>query len=431
MKPISEVTCLVADSGLFLPMALRMGEACKRVLFWSPDQRGFPSIKQGMVGNGFEDRNVERVLDFWPHVDDIDLFCFPDIGQSGLQKHLESMGKAVWGSRGGDRLELSREYLMKVLGELGLEVPVFEAVDGIDELRRVLSEKEDCYVKISRWRGDMETTHWRNWKMDSGWLDWLAVNLGPFANHMRFLVFGKIDTNLEIGADTYNVDGQWPGLMLNGIEGKDKSYLAAVTKTTEMPEQIQDILTGIGPVLQGYGYRNQISFEVRVKDDKFWWIDATQRGGQPSTASQHLLWKNFPEIVWTGANGELIDPEPAAQFSIETMITCKSDKTSWDVVEIPKELEPWARFSNCAYIDGCYAFPPDDLHEGDLGWLCALGNTPFGALCNIKSYADLLPDGLNADVESLADVIKEIEDAEKQGVPFTDEPMPQPAEVLE
>lgn len=431
MKPISEVTCLVADTGLFLPMALRMGEACQRVLYWSPDQRGFPSIREGMIGNGFEDRNVERVLDFWSMLDEIDLFCFPDIGQAGLQEHLVSLGKAVWGSRSGDKLELSREYFMNLLGELGLEVPVFESVTGIGELSKLLYDKEDCYVKISRWRGDMETTHWRNWKMDSGWLDWLSVNLGPFAHTMKFLVFDKIDTNLEIGGDTYSVDGHWPDLMLNGIEGKDKSYFAAVTKYGDMPEPLLEIFKRLTPVLSEYGYRNQISFEVRVKDDKFIWNDATQRGGVPSTPSQLKLWRNFPEIVWAGANGELVEPEPEAMFSIETMITCKSDSQSWDVVEIDKELDPWVRFSNCAYLDGCYVFPPDDLHGGDLGWLVAIGDTPRQVLDRQKELADMLPDGLNADVEALADVIKEIEEAQQKGVPFTREAMPEPAEVLE
>ena len=428
MKPISEVTCCIVDSGLFVPMALRMAEACKRVIFWSPDQRGFPSIREGMIGNGFY--NVERVLDFWGMLGEIDLFCFPDIGHAGLQQHLVSMGKAVWGSRHGDRLELSREHLMAVLNDLDLEVPTFQVVIGLRELASVLSDKEDCYVKISRWRGDMETTHWRNWKMDSGWIDWLAVNLGPYANHMRFLVFDKIDTKLEIGADTYSVVGQWPGLMLNGIEGKDKSYFAAVTKFADMPEPLVEIMTAVGPLLKDYGYRNQISFEVRVKSDKFWWIDATQRGGMPSTASQHLLWKNFPEIVWHGAHGELVEPEPDAMFSIETMITCKSDTQTWDVVEIPKELEPYARFSNCAYVDGCYVFPPDELHTGDLGWLCCTSDTPRGALEKQKELADMLPDGLSADIESMADVIKEIEEAQSQGIPVTDKTMPEPAEVL-
>lgn len=428
MKDISEVTCLVCDSGLFLQMALRMAESCKRVLYFNPDARAFPSIKQGCIGDGFE--GVERVNEFWPMLDEIDLFCFPDSQLAGLQLHLESIGKSVWGSRRGQDLEQRREFFMSTLKKLDLQVPEFTVVIGLDDLREHLRDKEDQYVKVSHWRGDMETTHWRNWKLDAGWLDWLAVNLGPLKDVMRFLVFPAIETDLEIGGDTYCVDGQFPSLMLNGIEGKDKSYFSAVTKREDMPQQLQDIFEAFSPMLRDYRYRNQISTEVRVQGDKAFFIDATQRGGMPSTASQHLLWKNFPQIVWAGANGELVDPEPAAKFSIETMIASNCGHDTWDTVEIPEKLEPWARFSNCLFYDGCYVFPPDELRSKDLGWLCAIGDTPTETLETIKGLADLLPDGLNADVESLADIIKEIDSAQEQGIPVTDQPIPEPASVL-
>ena len=138
-----------------------------------------------------------------------------------------------------------------------------------------------------------------------------------------------------------------------------------------------------------------------MKGDQAYWIDATQRGGMPSTASQHLLWKNFPDIVWAGANGELVNPEPAAGYSIEVMISSKGGHDTWDTVEISKELEPWCRFSNCCYVDGLYCFPPDELMGNDLGWLAAIGDTPDEVFQAIKDHADLLPDGLNADVEIL------------------------------
>lgn len=429
MKEIGEVTCCIVDTGLFVPMAMRMAESCKRVLYYSPDKRGFPSIKQGCIGDGFE--NVERVNEFWPMLSDVDLFCFPDSQHAGLQLYLESIGKAVWGSRQGQDLEQRRKYFMQVLEQIGLEVPVFVDILGLEALRHHLHDKEDKYIKISGWRGDMETTHWRSFRQDEGWLDWMAVNLGPvLKNHMHFLVFDSIETDLEIGCDTYNVDGRWPGLMLNGIEGKDKSYFAAVTKTQDMPEQIGTVLEALAPMLSKYRYRNQISMELRVKGDKAYYIDATQRGGMPSTASQHLLWKNFPEIVWGGSNGQLIQPQPAGQFSIETMITSKGGHDTWDVAEIPDELLPWCRFSNCCYVDGLFVFPPDELMGNDLGWLCAIGDTPKEALQAIKDQADMLPDGLNADVEALAPVIAEIESAGEQGIEFTHKPMPAPADAL-
>jgi hypothetical protein len=431
LKEISEVTCAVIDTGLFLPMALRMAEECKRVIYFNPDQRAFPSIRQACIGDGFSHIEVARE---WGEVmpnNDIDLYCVPDCRLEGFQEWMDNAGKAVWGSRKGVNLELKREHFMETLGALGLDVPEYSVARGVDELERLLKEKEDCYVKISRYRGDMETTHWREWAMDQGWLHWLRVNFGPTAEHIRFLIFDAIKTDLEIGADTYCVDGQWPNLMLNGIEGKDKCYLAAVTDRRDMPEQIQTIINSLTPLQQQFRYRNQISFEVRVKDGKAYWIDATQRAGMPSSASQHKLWENFPDIVWQGANGNLIEPIPTAKFSIECMITTKENKDCWDVVEIPEKLVPWARFSSCAYIDGRYCFPPDELHNGDLGWLVAIGDTPREVLERAKELADMLPDGLNSDVEALSSIIKEVEEMEKADIPFTDEQMPAQAEVLE
>lgn len=405
-----------------------MAEQAKRVLYWSPDKPAFPSVKQECIGDGFS--NIERVQDFWDELDEIDLFVFPDVGQAPLQRHLIRQGKAVWGSRGGDVLELDREYFMQVLDEVGLDVPQFEVIVGWSALRDHLRDKEDQYIKISRFRGDLETTHWRSWALDENWLNWLAINFGSVKELVRFLVFDAIETDLEIGGDNYCVDGQWPALMLNGIEWKDKSYLSTVTPREDMPDQVSGVMDAFSPVLEKYGYRNQWSMEVRVKDDKAYFIDATCRGGMPSSGSQQLIWKNFPEIIWHGANGEMVQPEPAAKFTIECMITSKSGKDLWDEVEIDPELLPWARFSSCCLVDGKFCFPPDEFHDGDLGWLVALGDTPKEVLDRIKDLADMLPDGLNADVEALAGVIQEVEKAEEEQIPFTDQPMPGPEAVL-
>jgi len=71
---------------------------------------------------------------------------------------------------------------------------------------------------------------------DSGILDVWAVRFGPAQNMVRFIVCEPIDTPLEIGGDTYCVDGQWPSLMLHGDEKKDKGYIGTVTKREDMPE---------------------------------------------------------------------------------------------------------------------------------------------------------------------------------------------------
>ena len=406
-----------------------MAEKCSRVIYCNPEVRAFPSIKQGCLGRGFE--GVEHVKEFWPHLQDIDLFVFPDSNLSRLQRHLETQGCKVWGSREGQDFEQRRKFFMETLDQLGMDVAPYVEIVGLDALREHLRDKEDKWIKVSHWRGDMETTHWRNWRLDEGWLDWMAVNLGPLKKLFTFLVFDAIETDLEIGGDTYNVLGKWPSLMLNGFEGKDKTYMATVMKRGDMPDQIQDILEAFAPLLANCDYRNHISFEVRVKGDKAYWNDATQRAGMPSSASQQLLYENYPEIVWAGANGELLDPEPAYLFSIETIITSKGGgHDCWDAVEVPRAIERFCRFSNCCIVDGLYCFPPDELKGSDLGWLTAQANTPRAAFEKIKGYADQLPDGLNADVESLVEIVKEIESAAAEGIPFTEKPLPTPEEIV-
>lgn len=428
MKETSEVIACVVDSGLYQPLAHCLATKMKRVLLWNPDMPAFPSVKQACIGDGFPD--IERVDEFWPELKDIDLFVFPDCNQSGLQQHLIEIGKAVWGSRTGSVLELDREHFMEALESLGLDVPNYHVVVGWTALCEYLRDKQDKYIKISRFRGDMETTHWRSWEEDETWLHWLAVNFGSFRERMRFMVFDSIDTPLEIGGDIYCVDGRWPKTMLNGLESKDTTYISCVTPMEEMPHQITDIMEAFSPILKEHQYRNQWSMEVRLKGDKAYFIDATCRGGMPSSGSQQLVWKNFPEIIWAGAHGELVEPEPTAKFTLECMVTSKCGKDLWDEVVIDPDLLPWLRFSSCCFIDGKFCFPPDEFHEGELGWLVSIGDSPTEVLDEAKRLADMLPDGLDAKLENLVGLIKEVSEGEKKGVPFTEDHIPEPAEVV-
>ncbi len=429
MKQTADVTCAVIDSGLFLPVALRLAEDFKRVIFCQPSEKTPCSVRSACIGDGFE--RIELVRDVWPHVKEIDLFVFPDVHHAPMQLHLEGLGKAVWGTKTADVLELNRSMFMDMVEQLGLDVPTYADVRGIDKLREHLRDKEDKYLKVSRYRGDMETFHWRSYEQDSCWLDSMAVWLGPLQNKIKFLIFDAIDTDIELGGDGYCIDGKWPETMLNGLEWKDKSYFGAVTDRKDMPEQTLHVIEAFSPILAQKKYRQFWSMEVRVKDDKAYFIDATVRAGLPSSGSQQLLWKNYSEIVWAGANGAVVNPDPAAKFSIETMVSVKPEGDCWDVVPVPEELRRNCRFANCAFIDGAYCFPPEQLRGGDLGWMVATGNSPKDCLDEIKRLADSLPDGCDAKVEDLAGVLKEIDSAHEKGISITDAKVPAPAAAIE
>lgn len=430
MKPTSEVTACVVDNGLFLPLAERLTREYSRVLYFSPWERGFSTVNEATVGDGIP--GVERCKDIWEVKDEVDLWVFPDIQHSGLQLELESQGRAVWGARSGDELELNRELFLGVLRDVGLDVPKFKVVRGITALRNEIWDNEDKYVKISRYRGSLETFHWRSWKLDENFLDLLAVRFGAVRELVKFLVFDSIDTPLEIGGDTYGVDGRWPSPMLHGIEAKDKGYFGAVTDTEQMPDQIKAVLDAFKPILNRYRYRNFWSMEVRVTDNAAFFIDPTCRMGLPSSSSQMELWGNLGEIIWAGAHGELVEPQPTAMFSAEVLLKIKADRGgNWRKCEIPPALRRWIKFSGHCEVDGLAWFAPDEDNDGACGWLVATGDNPKEVLETIKEYIAELPDGLTADPAPLAEVIDAIDKGEQQGIEFAQKPMPEASAVLE
>lgn len=426
MKDISQVTCCVVDFGLFLPVAQRLSYDYKRVLYHNPCAiKGFPKLADSIIGDGIE--NIEVVEEFWSEIKEIDLFVFYDLGQTELQLFLEGIGKSVWGARAGNRLETNRKRFLDTLGEVGLEVPEFETINGLANLRIYLKDKTDKYVKISKYRGDMETTHWRDYESDSGWLDSLAVKFGPAQDLMPFLVFEPIDAETEVGADTYNINGRWPSLMIHGHEDKDKSYFGAVTPFADMPDCIQETMEAFSPVLARERYRAAWSMETR----KGIFTDATTRGGLPSTATQLNTWKNFPDIVWHGANGELLEPEPAYLFSAECILSIKGRKDEWRRAKIKDELAQFIKLSGCCHIDGAVCFPADGNNDEDVGWLQAGGDTMEEAIERMHEHAGMLPDGLSAATDSLVGLLAKIKSGEdEEGAMFSNQEVPEPESAL-
>lgn len=429
MKDISQATALVYDHGSYFPVAQRLAQDFQKVYYFTEWETGLSQVGNAVLGDGFE--NVIRVRDPWKVKREVDLFVFPDIGQSGMQEELESQGIAVWGARSADQQEQNRELFLKTLGDCGLKVPPHTVVVGLTNLREYLAGKEDQYIKISRYRGSFETSHFRSLEDDRSLLDWWGVKFGPVAELVRFIVFPNIDTPLEIGADTFCVDGQWPDVMLHGLEWKDKSYFSAVTKREDMPQQIQDVLDRYSAVLERSCYRSQFSMEVRVKEDTGYFIDPTCRGGLPSTNS-FLRMKNASQVIYHGAHGELVQPDYGYAFAAESIVNLKGEGNRWRTCREPEgHMKEHLFLTGCCNVNGVLAFPPNEHDGGDVGWLVNTGDDQEEVITGMNALADELPDGLDASTETLGYVLKEIHDAGKEGIEFSDEPTPEPAVVME
>lgn len=434
MKEASQITACVVDHGRYLGIAVELAKSFKRVLYYNAAAiDAFPTINKWTVADGFE--NVEVIVppdDHWDHKNEIDLYIFPDIYHGGEQIELESQGKLVWGSRHGDKLEILRGQFLKTLPEVGLQVPKHKLIHGLTELRYELSERENVYVKISRYRGTMETFHWRDWDHDEVWLDEKSVELGPQKDQLLFYVFDAIDTDIELGLDTYCVDGGHPVKMLVGYEWKDKGYFGAVTPWGQVPEQLAVASMAFNDQLAKDRYRNFISSEVRIKGDQFYFIDPTRRMPCPASASQMKLYGNLPDIILMGSQGELIQPEMLGGFSCECVLTTAGGKDAWKTVRLPSSIEDSFIGQECCMVDGkiCWA-PVHESHGDELGWLVNIADTPKACIRGMLDKVKELPDGVCAATESLSNLLKEIESGQEQGIAFTDKPLPEPAVVVE
>ena len=429
MSDPMQMTAAFVDNGLFLPLCQKLAPSFKRMIYWAEWEEGFPSINKRIIGDGFE--GIDRVDEIWTHKNEIDLFIFGDIYRSALELELEAQGKLVWGSRNGDQLETQRGTFLRVLQEIGLPVPKFEEVTGLNQLRWVLHDREDVYLKMSKYRGSFETCHWRSWSQDEGMLDALAVKFGPLKDLMTFYVFDALNTELELGVDTFCIDGHFPNLMLHGLEAKDKGYLGGVMKRDDLPEQLRDVLDAFGPVLGKEHYRNAFSMEVRDVEGTGYPIDATCRFPVPGVGAEMELIGNLPEIIVAGAAGELVEPEMRAQFAAECVLTAKSDKHGWCVVDFPESVKPFVKCGDSCEVDGRICFPPDEKHDEEIGWIFATGDTIEETVEAMKERVKLLPDGVHACTESLFDLLKEAEAAKSEGIEISDRPLPDPETALE
>lgn len=429
MKTISELHFRVCDHGLFLPVARRLAREAGKVSYWSPSEKAFPTVLE-QIGAGFPD--LERVDCLLEDIETVDCFVFPDVGFGLFQEDIAERGIPVWGHLGADELELDRGLFLKVLEDSGLEVPDYVTVTGLSELKKHLADQRDKYVKVSGFRGDWETFHWRSKEEDENTLDEKAVRFGPFRERIKFYVFDPIPSEIEDGCDSYCIEGEFPSLVIHGMEAKDKAFIGAFQYLRDMPEEVRHVNEAFGPILARYRYRGFFSTEVRITDSGVsYFIDPTCRAGSPPSQVQSEMIGNYAEVIWEGANGNLVDPEPAAKFGVQALCQFHREREAWTYVKVNDELDRWVKSANAMCDGGVLCLPPLDPITGCEDWLVGIGDTMAEAIKHLQHNIKLLPDGCTCDDTQLCDLLRQVQEAEAQGMEFTDQPVPDPTIVIE
>jgi hypothetical protein len=303
-------------------------------------------------------------------------------------------------------------------------------------LREHLRTNDEKFIKISRFRGDWETLHWTNYEEMEGTLDAYAVRFGCLKEQIAFYVFDKIDSTVEDGVDAWCVAGQWPQTILHAIECKDKALIGQMMKFDDLPEEVRKVSDAFAPVLDllmGGTGGMKFSTEVRITEaGESFFIDPTCRFGSPPSQGECLLIKNLAEIVARGAHGELVEPEFEEEFVVQANVTLDGDRNDWNAFKLSPAIEEALKGGFCCQVDGKLCLTPiTEYHSQEVGYLCATGKTMKAAIDKLRKLQGELPSGLSCSFASLAEIINQINDAEEQGMEFTDQPVPAPEIVLE
>ena len=376
MTTVSDKTALVVCSGLFVSLAERLARDFGKVYLYVPYAGNFPTMSKGMLGHGLE--NVERVDGvFGPHFDSVGVFVFVDLGHADLQIHLEKMGKRVWGPRNAEEQEIYRELCKEKMEELSLPVQPWKIVKGVTALEAHLRSHNNQLVKIDKWRGVTETFFAPDFEIVEPKVHAIAETLGPFKEELEFIVEDELPDCVEVGIDTFCIDGAYPKQTLVGIEVKDCGYLGQFVSYPTIPEPVRRWNDAFAPLFSTYGCRGTISNEVRIGKDKVpYMIDATIRAPSPPSELMQELWTNFSEIIWEGADGNLVEPIPAAKWGVEVIVKSAWAEHNLQLVDYPEEFDRQIKLYNKVIVDGKRYVVCQDDEMTEIGAVIGWEDTP-------------------------------------------------------
>lgn len=382
---LSDKCCLIYDHGQFFCVAERLSRDFGRTLYHCPWKGSYPDSRNLQVGRGYD--GVERVANFFDHIAEADLIVFPDAYDADLEEHLRSQDKRVWGGGRATALELDRLGARRLQEDLGLPCPETRLVSGLDELRKELAEsKTKHWIKPAVTRGDFETFGHEDYSLTAPLLDKMESDLGPLAADYGFIVEDNLD-GCEVACDGWTVNGV--NLAPCGYGYRvGNGYVGKVAH--ELPRPLRLVNTAYAPVFEKHQSRCCFSFECLVDNGKPYVIDPAIRFSSMPVEVWVELWKNFSEVLWQGAGGKPIEPEPTGRYYAETVVHCgHSALGTWSALRFDaKECErKWLKVWRPCIINGQLYRVPSAQSSTEVGAVCAVGDSLEEAVevCNERA----------------------------------------------
>jgi len=388
VKDTKQIVAMVIDtSGNYVSLAARLASEYKRMYYCIPSWvDAYPSPNKTLIGEGIDGLIV--VKNPYDVYDEIDLWIFPDVYYGAFGEWLKAQGEIVWGSCAAEELEIYRDILREEMPKLGLPVAKWVKINGMTALREYLQKNKKVWVKVNEWRGLIETFYSKNYDLVKPELDDIEFCRGILAERIDFICEEPIETDREMGYDGYTVDGEYPAEWLSGLEVKDKVYLGQWRKYSDLPSALTDFNTKFAKEFNGYGYRGFFSLENRIAGKKSYMTDFTARMPCPPGSIYLAMIENLGEVMWAGANGEIVPGKPVAQYGVELMMESNWAEKHICNIYFPKEIKQFVQLKKYAIEDGITQIIPIANGSNDIGSIVGLGKSAEEAIENVKKYAE-------------------------------------------
>jgi len=329
--------CVCDNSGgSYLPIAQRLAEHFDKVYYYSVNQNPYPRMSLDKIGTGYD--NIERVDDFWCRIDDFDVILFPDIYFSDWGTHLRKIGKKVWGGTEAEKLETDRKLFKEELSSVGLSVSPTKYITGVFDLIKELKECCDKWIKLSYYRGELETSKHIKWSQSEIMIDKLNFEMGPLAETAEFQIEDHIDSIGEIGYDGWTINGNFNKGSIWGLEVKDMGYIGKCVDYSELPDPVREVNDKFTSVLQKYNHTGFYSTEIRCgKDGNVYYTDPCMRSGSPPSNVYMKMIDNWFDIITLGAQGEMVEPKFNSKYGCEIILKSNYCNENTLPVMVPEE----------------------------------------------------------------------------------------------
>ncbi len=411
------ITVCIYDIGAsYTPLALALVDKVKKVYYFSTwEKDGFPLRKDDMVGTGI--KGVERLSFPFSKLDVIDLWIFPDVYGWDIQVLLKRLGQLVWGASQSSWMELDRFALRE--WEMANKMPVAETEEyiGLDDLMKNMPKEK--FIKISNYRGDIETFKFYDKQRSEYRAKELELHLGVLSKEMPMIGESKIE-GYEIGADTYTVKGEFPKTMLWGIEMKDTAYLGKISDDMNLPKQLKWTNAKLEVQLKKEQTNSFISYEIRTQSPTNGYLtDMTMRLPNPPYQAHLAMIDNIAEVMYYGAQGIMVQPKFNSKYC--AILIIKSDFAEDNImpIKVSKEVRPYTYIMGLAVRDNEWYSLTNKCWGGEFGAIVGTGNTQEEAIKNCKKHVEgIQGDSLEIDVDALDKASQELRDMRKIGVMF-------------